>query len=267
MQDRSLLLPDAIVDLSDRIRIGSQTAKDGFRNEALVVDRFNQWQTDETAQAWLLIMGYAVQDIEWVRAAAIPGSFKADVQVQVTIKLTGVLGVENLQVKLVSQKTGFNQIDKRWLKSYAELWDMPEEIVTLFRRFTGEIPPTVPTRDPRRMFADEFTAEERNQLVRFLHNNQTLIVSDILKGRGKFSAEWFLVILRTNSTEAWALKPINYVLNFFGNGEIEVTSRGSFRIGRITLQRKGGDGGRNTANMLQFKINPALLIVPETHES
>jgi len=249
------------------VRIGSKTAKDGFRNEADVVNRFNAWESDEITQTWLKIMGYLIDEIEWVRAAAIPGSFKADVQIQVTIKLTGVLGVENLQVKLVSQKTGFNQIDKRWLKSYAELWDMSEEIATLFRRFTGEIPPTVPTRDPRRLFADEFTAEERDQLVKFLHNNQTLIVSDILKGRGKFSAEWFLVILRTNSTEAWALKPINYVLNFFGNGEIEVTPRGSFRIGRITLQRKGGDGGRNTANMLQFKINPALLIVPKTHES
>ncbi len=27
----------------------------------------------------------------------------------------------------------------------------------------------------------------------------------------------------------------------------------------MTMQRKGGDGGRNTANMLQFKINPAAL--------
>jgi hypothetical protein len=25
------------------------------------------------------------------------------------------------------------------------------------------------------------------------------------------------------------------------------------------MQRKGGDGGRNTANMLQFKLNPAEL--------
>jgi R.HinP1I restriction endonuclease len=25
------------------------------------------------------------------------------------------------------------------------------------------------------------------------------------------------------------------------------------------MQRKGGDGGRETARMLQFKINPALL--------
>lgn len=29
------------------------------------------------------------------------------------------------------------------------------------------------------------------------------------------------------------------------------------------MQRKGGDGGRETAKMLQFKINPALLIAKD----
>lgn len=33
----------------------------------------------------------------------------------------------------------------------------------------------------------------------------------------------------------------------------------NFKIGRITMQRKGGDNGRKTAQMLQFKINPAAL--------
>ena len=242
------------------MRIGSKTAKDGFRNEADVVNRFNAWEEDATTQAWLRIMGYRLDELAWVRAMTITGSHKADVQVQVTIKLTGVLGVENVQVKLVSQRKGFNQIDKRWVKAYAELWEMPEDIATLFRRFTGEVPPVGETRDPRRTFANEFLPAEQNLLLQFLQDNHTLIVSDVLKGRGKFSAEWFLVILHSNETEEWALKSINYVLNFFGNGDITITPQGSLRIGRITLQRKGGDGGRPTANMLQFKINPALLI-------
>ncbi|HOS84750.1 MAG TPA: hypothetical protein PK029_06400 [Bacteroidales bacterium] len=40
---------------------------------------------------------------------------------------------------------------------------------------------------------------------------------------------------------------------------IEITARGNFKIGIITMQRKGGDGGRDTAKMLQFKINPAEI--------
>ncbi len=98
--------------------------------------------------------------------------------------------------------------------------------------------------------------------MNFFNDNKTLIVNDILKGRGKLLAEWMLVILKLKNREniQWALEPINKVLNHFGNGEVKITPRGSFKIGNITVQRKGGDNGRETANMLQFKINPAELI-------
>ncbi len=49
-------------------------------------------------------------------------------------------------------------------------------------------------------------------------------------------------------------------LIFFGNGEIKKLPKGSVSIGRITMQRKGGDNGRPSANMLQFKIDPTKLL-------
>ena len=112
------------------------------------------------------------------------------------------------------------------------------------------------------MFANELTESEQQLLLNFFNDNKTLIISDILKGRGKLSAEWMLVILKLKNAEniKWALEPINKVLNHFGNGEILITPRGSFKIGKITVQRKGGDNGRESANMLQFKINPAELV-------
>jgi hypothetical protein len=48
-------------------------------------------------------------------------------------------------------------------------------------------------------------------------------------------------------------------MNVFGNGDVKITERGSLRIGEILMQRKGGDNGRDTAKMLQFKINPVIL--------
>lgn len=54
----------------------------------------------------------------------------------------------------------------------------------------------------------------------------------------------------------WVLQPINKILNHFSKGLIKPTPRGSIDINGITLQRKGGDNGRDTANMLQFKIKP-----------
>lgn len=59
-------------------------------------------------------MGYELSDIEFVEAVIVSGQ-KTDVQVQVTIKLKKVIDVQNLQVKLVSNLKGFNQIDKRWI--------------------------------------------------------------------------------------------------------------------------------------------------------
>ncbi|MGL4367547.1 MAG: hypothetical protein ACRCTQ_04630 [Brevinemataceae bacterium] len=36
-------------------------------------------------------------------------------------------------------------------------------------------------------------------------------------------------------------------------------SQRNIKVGRIGIQKKGRDGGRPTANMLQFKINPMDL--------
>ena len=109
------------------------------------------------------------------------------------------------------------------------------------------------------MFANEFTSEEQNLVVEWLSNNKSLIVSDIIKGRGQLAAEWMLVAQKTSTNARWVLKPINICLNHFGNGNVTITKQGNFKIGNITMQRKGGDNGRPTANMLQFKINPAEL--------
>lgn len=238
---------------------GSQTAKNGFLNEDDIVDKFNNWNFDEDAQKWLLIMQYDLEQIEYVKALKLSG-VKTDVQVQVTIKLKEAIDAQNLQVKLVSNPKGFNQIDKRWVDKYVEMWNMPIEIISIFKRYTGEIKPSITFPiDKRRMFANEFSDIEQTQILTWLNQNKSLIVSDILKGRGQFSAEWMLVAQKTKTNSRWILKPMNYCLNYFGNEEIEITKRGNFKIGKITMQRKGGDGGRITANMLQFKINPAEL--------
>lgn len=238
---------------------GSQTAKNGFLNEDDIVIKFNNWETDLDAQKWLLIMQYKLEEIEYVKAVKLSGH-KTDVQAQVTIKLKEAIDVQNLQVKLVSNTKGFNQIDKRWVDKYIEMWNMPDDIVSVFKRYTGEVAPTIKNaKDKRRMFANEFTEFEQKNVLNWLNKNKALIVSDILKGRGQFSAEWMLVAQKVKTNSRWTLKPMNFCLNYFGNGDIVITKQGNFKIAKIGMQRKGGDGGRITANMLQFKINPAEL--------
>ncbi len=245
------------------IELGSKTAKDGFNNEYFVVSIFNDWKNNELAKNWLKAMGYKIDEIKEVNAYKIKGSFKADVQVVILIqvKLQQIQDIQNIQVKLVSNANGYNQIDKRWLKSYKELWTIPDNVYTTLQYFTGEMEPKIDNpKDARRMFFYEFDDLEQKNILNFFHENQPLIVSDIIKGRGKFASEWFLVILRKKekSEVKWILKPINEVINFY-SGNVEFSPQGSLKIGKITMQRKGGDGGRDTAKMLQFKINPCEL--------
>ena len=242
----------------DKIKLGSKTAKDGFKNEFFVVNEFNSWKKSELSRAWLIEMGYILDEIESVKDTKIKGSFKADVQILVEIKFKNLLDIQNLQVKLVGNLQGFNQIDKRWLNSYNELWNFNDEILEILKYFTGENKPfIVDSRDKRRMFFDEFSKIDQDKIINFFTKNKTLILTDILKGRGKFTSEWFLVILKMDELK-WALKNINEVINIY-DGEVVISPKGSLKIGKITMQRKGGDGGRKTANMLQFKINPCEL--------
>ena len=142
----------------DLVLRGSQTARNGFRNEADVADKFNNWLDDEDAQKWLSIMQYNLEEIEYVKAVVISG-YKADLNVQVQIKLKRALDIENIQVKLVSNSKGFNQVDKRWLRNYDAMWDIPSNVYELLQYFTGELHPYRDgTRDSRRMFLDEMTS-------------------------------------------------------------------------------------------------------------
>lgn len=245
--------------MNNLVELGSQTAKNGFKNEQDICDKFINWENDAEAQVWLKIMNYDLKEIEYVNAVVLHG-YKADVNVQVQIKLKTALDTENIQVKLVSNKKGFNQVDKRWLKSYNELWNIPENVYIALQHFTGELKPyKIGTRDSRRMFLDEMTTEDKDLIINWFTNNKTLVLSDIIKGRGQFSAEWVLVAQKVNNDARWVLKNINEALQHYSEGDVSATPRGSIKIGKVTIQRKGGDNGRETANMLQFKLDPTEL--------
>ncbi|MEK6893286.1 MAG: type II restriction endonuclease [Nanoarchaeota archaeon] len=257
----------------DLIRIGSETAKGGFANEKAIAKKFENWKKDKEAQKWLKIMGYRLKKIKKVKAEVLHGH-KTDVQIKVTITLKNLISVQNLSIKKTNSNADYNQIDKRWVKNYVDMWDIPENIITLLKIFCGEISPSEllkegkitkqkynNLRDKRRFFMSEFENKHKKAVIDFFKKNKILVLTDIIKGRDKFSASWMLVT-RYNKDEnetTWILADINKALNIFGEGEVEISPRGSLSIGRVTLQRKGGDGGRPTGNMLQFKIRPCDL--------
>ncbi|MGI8669656.1 MAG: type II restriction endonuclease [Aridibacter sp.] len=235
---------------------GSKIAKDGFANETVIRDKFNNWQTDVEAKIWLNKIGFELRNIESVEAFK-PHGEKADVRVKVKTK-TGEF-TEGISIKLVSNPKGFNQIDKRWVADYAKMWEMPADVAEALRYFVGEKLPFKESRNSDRMYLNEFDKETQSKIVKFFSDNKRKIVSDLLKGRGNVSANWFLVAQKSEAESRWTLEHIENVIDFYAAGDVEITSRGSLKIGAITMQRKGGDGGRETAKMLQFKLNPAML--------
>ena len=237
---------------------GSQTAKGGFRNEDEIRNKFNNWRIDADARAWLAAMNYNVAAIESLVAVK-PHGAKSDVELR--IKTTrGEDAREGISIKLVSSANGFNQIDKRWLRQYAAMWKMPANVIDPLMLFLGESPPLRPGRNANRMYLTELEPAQQNAVVDFFTVNKDEIVSDLLAGDGPQAARWFMVAQRSTAGTRWAIRSSDAAAKFFGEGKVEITRAGNLKIGRITMQRKGGDGGRETAKMLQFKLNPVQLI-------
>ena len=259
-----------------KVELGSKTAKAGFQNEDEIRDKFNNWKADADARAWLEAMNHQIAEINNVLASK-PHGEKADVEV--TVKTKSGERIERISIKLVSSQNGFNQIDKRWLKTYAKMWKMPPDVVDALKLFVGETPPHESSRDKRRMYLNELDEKSQNAVVEFFTKNKDEIVSDLLAGDGIHAAGWMMVIHRPKSVtrsvsegqsgsvcegEAtdkpkWIIRSSADAIKFYSAGPVELTKAGNLKIGRITMQRKGGDNGRETAKMLQFKINPVQL--------
>ncbi|MBV9242931.1 MAG: type II restriction endonuclease [Acidobacteria bacterium] len=236
--------------------LGSETAKNGFKNEDQIRDKFNAWKTDPDAQAWLATMGFDPKAILTVFAVK-PSGQKSDVDV--TVETKAGKRTEGISIKLVSSPHGFNQIDKRWLAHYVKMWSIPSEVESALKLFCGETPPTKPGRSKDRMFLDELQSEQQKAIIDFFTTHRQQVLHDLFRGDGLHAATWFMVAWKPGDRTTWVLRRDEDVEHFFGDGKIDITSGGNLKIGKITVQRKGGDAGRDTGKMLQFKINPALL--------
>ena len=269
-----------------KVEIGSRTAKGGFDIEKEVVELFNNWKDNSLPQEWLNVMGYDLSKIENILALQIPVRIKkndlsiykmnsvedynelqkykkADVQIQLYIKLNDVIKIENISVKKANRGANFNQVDKRPVSEYQKMWGFNDKIANLLKLFTGEIIEKNNynySKTPKRLFLYDFSLLEQEKIIAFFKQNKVRVVADIIKGRGGFSADWVLVCQTEKDSELknWKLAEINQVLNFLCQGDVKVSPKGSLNIGKITMQRKGGTPDPTS---LQFKMNPLDLFL------
>jgi hypothetical protein len=276
---------DSTESVKDKLRrIGSITAKNGFKNEVDICKKFNNWKNDYDAQEWLSKMNYNIKYLQNVEAVQIPLKInlsklkefnlteneyenfihfkKADAQIKLIIQIGKIIKFEYISIKKANRKADFNQIDKRTVDSYQIMWGFSNELKKWLKLFTGE---TIPNkiefkniRDKRRLFLNEMPIDIQNKIIDFFIDNKIIIISDILKGRGGLSAGWMLVSMFDEKLKnfSYTIKDINTTMNFYGKGEVKITNRGSLSIGNITMQRKGGTPD---PTKLQFKFNPCKL--------
>jgi len=173
--------------------LGSNTAKNGFKNEDEIRDKFNTWKTDADAKQWLSGIGNKFGGVVSVTAAK-PHGEKADVEVIVRTKAGEKK--EGISIKLVSSPNGFNQIDKRWLATYAKMWKMPADVQAALKLFVGEVLPTKTGRDPKRTYLNELDATTQKAVLDFFTANKDEIVSDLFAGDGIHAAGWMMVALK-----------------------------------------------------------------------
>lgn len=267
-----------------RRRIGSQTAKGGFKNEKHICEKFNNWKIDSDVKEWLKIMNYDFNKLDSLEAIKIPTLIKkidlqkynittdeyekfirfkkADAQLKLILKIGDIIKFEYLSLKKANKGADFNQIDKRSVNDYKKMWNFNNEITKWLKLFTGE---TKPDRkvfknlyDNRRILLNEMSENIQKIIIKFFDDNKYLIISDILKGRGGLSAGWLLVTRLDTDTNKidYVLKDINTVINFYSQGKTYITQRGSLFIGKIFMQRKGGTPD---PTKLQFKFGPCQL--------
>jgi len=273
--------------MTDLVRIGSETARGGFANERDIAHKFDNWKADKEAQKWLQILGYNLKKIKKVKAIILHGH-KTDVQVQVIVMTEDAISTQNISIKKTNDDADYNQVDKRWVKRYAEMWDIPENIAYLLRLFSGEISPAKllknkkitktkynSLRDKRRFFLNEFDKKDKVKIVNFFNKNKFLILADIIKGNDEFPAQWMLVTkYNTEDDETtWILVDINKAINVFGQGAVAEYCEPFTRIENFNLMASYSDKvnflrwmtqvPKKSAKMGKGAVLPNLVLVAD----
>lgn len=255
--------------------IGSRTAKGGFENEQDVVDQLNAWvphtsdrkaaSTGSEVDRWLVAMGHVPSSVRKIIATNPPGTDKRDIEVKT---FTGKRSLRKhlVSIKLLSssRSSGTNQVQRKKVDIFVSQWSVPDDVAELLRLYTGKLAPSAARQpkpsDPRRVKANEFTSEEQQKVINWLTMHKDEIIDALFRGTQPIYAPNFLLVVNKKAPiSTSAMTPMTRAISLFGSGEVKVADT-TFRIGKIIMQRKGGDSGGEGAKDLQFKCNWNLLL-------
>lgn len=235
----------------------SEIARSGFIAEDQVVGEFQNWGKSKIAKQWLTSMEFTnIKSVSAKTTRSIGDNSKSDVLVTVNSFRTVGISVKKFTAS-------YNQIDKRWVDDYQKLWDIPHDVVIILKKYCGaegyrpiDANMSQQVRDDRRYFLTEMKEIERQKILNFFNKNKSRITRDVFAGNSGYQADYILAIKKNDEKIIRSnIIDIKVAINHYG-GTAKITKLGNLRLGRITIQRKGGDCGKRTAQMLQFKFSP-----------
>ena len=240
----------------------SAGAKRGFKAEKLLIEKIN-----ERSSATVWVVEEAVGRLGYGDVIAEkPGSReKPDV----------ILFQQKVVKAGISLKTfgpgtsSSNQVFRTPVQQYEREWDVPHDVSALIRNFVGI------GESLSRVFFDEVSMEEAKLVTNFFGQVQPYVISSVLAGKAgaALRADWMMLHEakddkwheRVGDRDFWKMYPMAKVIDICCTVPPAITADGGLRLGLgLTMQRKGGDGGRASANDLQFKMSPRMILAALT---
>lgn len=238
-------LTQKIIELNLKI-IKSNIAKNGYREEELICNDFNNNK--------LLInelKKYINKDIGVFKK--INGNHKIDISD--TYQNT-------FQIKKYKNKQ-FGQIDRHWINDIVKFIPGLKCIQNILTDWC-EIPlqncgKIIDKEKQRKLLSTKYyTQEELDYLINVLDKNKVQILNFIFKGSNNDYTPTYICGIEYNNNirTKIIIYKIDDIIEYLSKEKFFIKSRKTvIGLGScISLQRKGGDGGKKSSNQLQFKL-------------
>jgi hypothetical protein len=256
--------------------VASEAARRGLKAQNRLIDAINT--KDELGKKLIK----AIEDLSGLRfiscsARECPPRAKADVAIACNGRCILI------SVKEFDLDIGFdyNHVERKYLDFYAQKWSIPKDVYIALKKFVGEVDAqgnaisieelkreaellrTSPGKlsKIRRTLLNRMDHQTIENVKKFFMMNKMKILKDVFIGDE--TIKFFIFVKRQGGLAYYYIVRTEDVINVYSRGDVRITPRGSLLIGRVELQRKGGDHWTKSgwvdasASQLQFKIKPS----------
>jgi hypothetical protein len=171
----------------------------------------------------------------------------------------------SLSIKTYRPTVSFGQVNRGKIEKYAETFDMPNDVLTIFRKYLRK------GANGERIKFNRMSEEETGKVFRFLKSKQREILRFIFCGAAESEQKADWILLHSYSDEnwreyighkdKWRLYNLSEVIYACSHTAPCPTPRGDIILGGgVTAQRKGADKTDKYADDLQFKLSPNAIV-------